>query len=110
MTEDRENEDIAPRTIFVCDGCGCPTWSKDWPEKGHLSCCPERSPKPRLIYDDNSPAEPSITLRELKALVEGMKRKLPTGNEIELGIADNSAYTHNAALTDLYEAAEKGRG
>lgn len=60
-------------------------------------------------FATSTPTEPSITLRELKALVEGMKRKLPTGNEIELGIADNSTYTHNTALTDLYEAAEKGR-
>lgn len=54
----------------------------------------------------DEPTEPSITLRELKALVEGMKR---TPEKDSGPIITATCVGYNTALTDLYEAAEKGR-
>lgn len=45
----------------------------------------------------------------LREKIIGLKRKTPTGNEIELGIEDNSAYTHNAAIDAVIALIDGGK-
>lgn len=53
----------------------------------------------------STPSEPSITIRELKALAEGMKKIELSGTT---NGEDDMIYGHNAALAQIIEAAEKG--
>lgn len=61
-----------------------------------------------LPEDARTPAEPSITIRELRELCEGMKNP-PFHSIGSIRVWDEKDKIHNAALDALLEAAGKGR-
>lgn len=108
MTDNNAPAAGMPERIYVC-GTG-------WKGKENLSAtaCPNTySHKTEYVRADlcalSTPSEPSITLRELKALAEGMRKD--TEQDFKMGLMEfQSRLDFNAALDQIIEAAEKAGG